>query len=147
MGAWDRSGRRIVRVVLLMGLVTVGPTTGAEGPAGIRADRPHVLFIAVDDLRPELACYGADHITSPHIDRLAQSGVTFTRAYCAAHSLRVEYDSGEQSAADAACPLQASPVATAHGRVPATLIDRFTLHGNTGYRNGDCRVRPHRQDD
>lgn len=46
------------------------------------ADRPNVLFIAVDDLRPELACYGKDHIHSPNIDRLAASGILFERAYC-----------------------------------------------------------------
>ncbi|MFT5326733.1 MAG: iduronate 2-sulfatase, partial [Planctomycetaceae bacterium] len=37
---------------------------------------------AVDDLRPELACYGKQHIHSPNIDRLAASGVLFERAYC-----------------------------------------------------------------
>jgi len=46
------------------------------------AERPNVLFIAVDDLRPELACYGAEHIHSPNIDRLARRGVLFERAYC-----------------------------------------------------------------
>jgi arylsulfatase A-like enzyme len=46
------------------------------------AERPNVLFIAVDDLRPELACYGKQHIHSPNIDRLATSGVLFGRAYC-----------------------------------------------------------------
>ncbi|QDU82776.1 Choline-sulfatase [Polystyrenella longa] len=45
-------------------------------------DRPNVLFIAVDDLRPELACYGKTHIHSPNIDRLAETGVLFERAYC-----------------------------------------------------------------
>lgn len=45
-------------------------------------DRPNVLFIAVDDLRPELACYGKQQIHSPNIDRLAASGVLFERAYC-----------------------------------------------------------------
>ncbi|WP_298860057.1 sulfatase [uncultured Gimesia sp.] len=46
------------------------------------ADRPNVLFIAVDDLRPELACYGKQHIHSPHMDALAESGTLFERAYC-----------------------------------------------------------------
>ncbi len=46
------------------------------------SSRPNVLFIAVDDLRPELACYGKQHIHSPNIDRLAASGVLFERAYC-----------------------------------------------------------------
>jgi arylsulfatase A-like enzyme len=46
------------------------------------AKQPNVLFIAVDDLRPELRCYGKHHIHSPNIDRLAQSGILFERAYC-----------------------------------------------------------------
>ncbi|MEO0338473.1 MAG: sulfatase [Bacteroidota bacterium] len=41
----------------------------------------NVLFIAIDDLRPELNCYGAEHIHSPNIDRLAASGVRFTNAH------------------------------------------------------------------
>ncbi len=44
--------------------------------------KPNVLFIAVDDLRPELGCYGQDQIKSPNIDRLAESGIMFNRAYC-----------------------------------------------------------------
>ena len=43
---------------------------------------PNVLFIAIDDMRPELNCYGNSQIISPNIDRLANEGVVFTRAYC-----------------------------------------------------------------
>lgn len=46
------------------------------------AERPNILFIAVDDLRNELGCYGATHVVSPNLDRLAESGVLFNRAYC-----------------------------------------------------------------
>ena len=44
--------------------------------------KPNVLFIVVDDLRPELGCYGKDYIKSPNIDALARSGMVFKRAYC-----------------------------------------------------------------
>ncbi len=43
---------------------------------------PNVLFIAVDDLRPDLACYGAAHMQTPHMDKLAAGGLQFERAYC-----------------------------------------------------------------
>ena len=44
--------------------------------------KPNILFIAIDDLRPELNCYGQSHIISPNIDKLAEEGVLFNRAYC-----------------------------------------------------------------
>ncbi len=55
---------------------------GAAEQSSNQATRMNVLFIAVDDLRPELGCYGHPTVKSPNIDRLARSGVVFTRAYC-----------------------------------------------------------------
>jgi iduronate 2-sulfatase len=46
------------------------------------ADKPNVLFIAVDDLRPELGCYGSPIAVSPNLDALAKNGLLFNRAYC-----------------------------------------------------------------
>jgi iduronate 2-sulfatase len=50
--------------------------------AAFAEKRPNVLFIAVDDLRPELGCYGSNLVKSPHIDRLASMGTLFEAAYC-----------------------------------------------------------------
>jgi iduronate 2-sulfatase len=49
----------------------------------LHASEPkNVLVIFMDDLRPELGCYGETHIQSPNIDALASQGVLFERAYC-----------------------------------------------------------------
>jgi iduronate 2-sulfatase len=54
-------------------------------PLSLRAQettQPNVLFISVDDLRPELKCYGAQHMHTPNMDRIAAEGTLFERAYC-----------------------------------------------------------------
>lgn len=61
----------------LLGVVSV--VSSATLVAG---DRPNVLFIAVDDLRVELGCFGDTPALTPHVDALAKRGVRFTRAYC-----------------------------------------------------------------
>ncbi len=49
-------------------------------PAG--AEPYNVLMISVDDLRPELGCYGSSAVLTPNMDRLAEAGLVFTQAYC-----------------------------------------------------------------
>lgn len=49
---------------------------------GLAQAKPNVLFIAVDDLRPELNCFGNKEINSPNIDALAARGTLFERTYC-----------------------------------------------------------------
>ena len=43
--------------------------------------KPNVILITVDDLRPELNCYGATHMITPNIDRIANQGMRFESAY------------------------------------------------------------------
>jgi iduronate 2-sulfatase len=50
--------------------------------AGKAVERPNILFIAIDDLRPELGCYGGPQVKTPHLDALASQGMRFDRAYC-----------------------------------------------------------------
>ena len=47
------------------------------------AQRPNVLFILCDDLRPAaMGCYGAKHVRTPNMDRLASEGVLFQNTFC-----------------------------------------------------------------
>ena len=68
---------RVLPGALLAVLILLPCPAGAE-----IARRPYnVLLICVDDLRPQLGCYGANEMISPNIDRLASEGRRFTRHY------------------------------------------------------------------
>lgn len=69
----------LVAVVLIAGRNPVRIHQQA-GPG--EKQKYNVLFIAIDDLRPELGCYGIKAIKSPNIDQLAAEGLVFERAYC-----------------------------------------------------------------
>lgn len=69
------------RLLLLLAVALLVP----NGPMAHGADRPNVLFIAIDDLNHWVGHLGRNPQTkTPNIDRLAKQGVTFTRAYCTA---------------------------------------------------------------
>lgn len=70
--------KKLTLCLLLATLLFAVPTTTAQPKPKARMN---VLFIAVDDLRPEFGAYGSKYIHSPNLDRLAKQGVTFTRAY------------------------------------------------------------------
>ena len=67
--------RTLLRLPQLCALATVIATAPA-------AEKPNVLLILVDDLKPTLGCYGDPHAKTPHIDELAARGMRFDLAYC-----------------------------------------------------------------
>ena len=70
-------------IKLMLFLVSFAWSVGGVDLHGSKeSQRPNVLFIAVDDLRMDLGCYGNSHVITPNLDRLASEGVRFTRAYC-----------------------------------------------------------------
>lgn len=46
------------------------------------APRKNILLLIVDDMRPELGCYGHADMVTPNMDALAREGTLFSRAYC-----------------------------------------------------------------
>jgi len=91
MGFCRRSSTPLCRCLWLLALISAS----SAAPSIIRAetadsadapppqsDRPNVLMIAVDDLRPEIDAFGAEGAVTPRLDRLAQRGLRFTHAYC-----------------------------------------------------------------
>ncbi|HVW39489.1 MAG TPA: sulfatase, partial [Pirellulales bacterium] len=48
------------------------------------AERPNILWLIAEDFGPELGCYGTAQVASPNLDRLAEQGVRYTRAYTTA---------------------------------------------------------------
>lgn len=50
-------------------------------PSPSKEKKPNILLICIDDLRPELNCYGAGYISSPNIDRLAKNSISFMKHF------------------------------------------------------------------
>ena len=70
---------------LLAGLLPLALPSAGHAEQADR--RPNVLFIAVDDLKPMLGCYGDTVIKTPNIDRLASHGTVFLKLLHTGHLL------------------------------------------------------------
>ena len=64
----------MLRLILTLSLVLLSQSVDYAG------EKLNVLFIAVDDLRPELGCYESPIAKTPHLDQLAADGLLFNRA-------------------------------------------------------------------
>lgn len=78
----------LVVVVVASLLVTPVQTARAEAAGQATKDghvekpeRPNILHLVADDMRPELGCYGSTHMITPNLDQLAATGLRFQFAY------------------------------------------------------------------
>ncbi|MBL8890061.1 MAG: sulfatase [Planctomycetaceae bacterium] len=74
---------RLLRWLGCLGLVLLPNDSWVWGeePRTKSTSRKNVLLICIDDLRPELRCYGANHVHSPNMDSLASHSIRFARHY------------------------------------------------------------------
>lgn len=111
-----------------------------------KPDKPNVLFIAVDDLRPQLGCYGHEQMISPNIDKLASAGVVFNRAYCQSPvcgASRASLLSGIRATRDRSFKGYLHHADRDWG-APLSLPKHFRLHGYYSISNG--KIYHHRDD-
>lgn len=135
-------------LVLICGFITVGNTsTGIAAEPSEQGTQPkNVLLICVDDLRPELNCFGVDYIQSPNIDALAENGVRFSRHYVQAPTcgasrytlLTGRYGPGSNGALFS----RADKIAKDPGKVAASMPAWFRQHGYTTVSVGKVSHHP-----
>ena len=75
--------KKLFTYVFALFFLLVSCKSSKEKTEATQNQKPmNVLFIAIDDLRPELNIYGAKHIKSPNLDKLASESLVFNKAYC-----------------------------------------------------------------
>jgi iduronate 2-sulfatase len=108
--------------------------------------RPNVLLICVDDLRPELKCFGADYIHSPNIDALAARGRVFQRHYVQAPTCgasRYTLLTGRYGpASNGALFARARRLSNQEGRVSPSMPAWFRKNGYTTVSVGKVSHHP-----
>jgi iduronate 2-sulfatase len=108
--------------------------------------KPNILLICVDDLRPELNCFGAGYIISPNIDRLAAKGVSFLKHYVNAPSCgpsRYTLLTGQYGpSGNNALFLRAEQISQKTGIIDPSMPEWFRKHGYTTVSVGKVSHHP-----
>jgi len=108
--------------------------------------KPNVLLICVDDLRPELKCFGAAHISSPNIDNLAENGISFRKHFVNAPSCgpsRYTLLTGRYGpAGNNALFLRSGKIAQGTETIDPSMPEWFRTHGYTTVSVGKVSHHP-----
>jgi iduronate 2-sulfatase len=108
--------------------------------------KPNVLLICIDDLRPELKSFGANYIQSPNIDALAESGISFQKHYVNAPSCgpsRYTLLTGQYGPADNyALFKRADIIKDGKETVQPSMPEWFRTHGYTTVSVGKVSHHP-----
>ena len=73
---------RLTRLCVVSGLLVWGACTVQAGAdERPRASRPNILWLIGENISHDLGCYGARHVHTPNLDRLAAGGLRFTRVF------------------------------------------------------------------
>ncbi|MBL9200490.1 MAG: sulfatase [Opitutaceae bacterium] len=94
--------------------------------------RPNVLFIAADDMRPQLGLYRDRVVKSPNLDRLAARGLAFDRAFCQmalCSPSRISLLSGRRPATTQVYTIDPALTVRTHQPDVTTLPQHFKNHG------------------
>lgn len=138
--------RLLTTLVSLSALTTLAaqPQPGTEKPGNraTAAQRPNILYIALEDITPMMGCYGDEYAKTPNFDQLAAEGIRYTHAYSVGPVCSV-------SRSSIVTGMYPSAIGTMHhrsGGVPAPEFLKFVpnLMGEAGYyttnRKGDFNI-------
>ena len=106
---------------------------------------PNILLICVDDLRPELKSFGADYISSPNIDKLAEKGVSFRNHFANAPSCgpsRYTLLTGQYGPASNDALFQRADKISEGATVDPSMPEWFRKHGYTTVSVGKVSHHP-----
>lgn len=136
----------MLRVSWCLGVALCYCLSGSMLASSVHAvERPNILLICVDDLRPELNCFGADYIHSPHIDQLASEGSMFLRHYVQAPTCgasRYALLTGQYGSRSNEALFQRARQMTQGKPVAISMPEWFRQHGYTTVSVGKVSHHP-----
>ncbi|WP_291959342.1 sulfatase [Maribacter sp.] len=71
-----------INILILLNIFLFSCKAQIENLSVEPVKKPNILFIAIDDLRPEIGAYGSEVAITPNMDALAAEGLLFNNAYC-----------------------------------------------------------------